>query len=61
MTIIIIDDDEDDRLFFIEATKAYDETINLVAVDKAQDALRYLNNVTNALPDFIFLDLRMPA
>ncbi|MCS3797339.1 response regulator [Niastella sp. OAS944] len=61
MTILLIDDDEDDRKLFFEATAEYDDTIKYVAAANAREALLYLNNTANALPEFIFLDLRMPG
>ena len=61
MTILLIDDDEDDRKLFFEATAEYDDTIKYVAAADAQEALLYLNDASNTLPDFIFLDLRMPG
>ncbi|OQP58812.1 response regulator [Niastella populi] len=61
MTILLIDDDADDRKLFFEATAEFDDTIKYVAAANAQEALSYLNDVDNVLPDFIFLDLRMPG
>ena|SRR5581483_5385591 len=61
MIILLIDDDEDDRKLFFEATAEYDNTIKYVAAADALAALLYLNDTANALPDFIFLDLRMPG
>lgn len=61
MTILLIDDDEDDRKLFFEATAEYDNTINYVAAANAREALQYLHDTANVLPDFIFLDLRMPG
>ncbi|GAA0880823.1 response regulator [Algoriphagus jejuensis] len=58
--ILLVDDDEDDRVLFREALSElphptkYDE-----AVDGA-DALAILQRVKKSLPDFIFLDLNMP-
>ena len=60
MTILLIDDDKDDRKLFFEATAEYDNTIKYVAAADAREALLYLNDTSNVLPDFIFLDLRMP-
>lgn len=61
MTILLIDDDEDDRKLFFEATAEYDDTIKYVAATNAREALQYLRDAANDLPDFIFLDLRMPG
>jgi CheY-like chemotaxis protein len=61
MIILLIDDDLDDRKLFFEATAEYDDTIKYVAAADAREALLYLNDAGNALPDFIFLDLRMPG
>lgn len=61
MTILLIDDDEDDKKLFFEATEEYDNTIKYVAAADAREALLYLNDASNVLPDFIFLDLRLPG
>ena len=61
MTILLVDDDEDDRQLFFEATADFDKTIQCVAAADGQKALLYLTNTANALPDYIFLDLRMPG
>ena len=61
MTILLVDDDEDDRKLFFEATREFDESIHCVAAADAKQALLYLNDLTKTLPDFIFLDLRMPG
>lgn len=61
MTILLVDDDEDDRKLFFEATEEFDKTIKCVAAVNAEEALSYLKDPANALPDFIFLDLRMPG
>ena len=58
-TILLVDDDADDRKLFFEAVKDFDETISCVSAGNGQEALLYLKNETNSLPDFIFLDLRM--
>jgi CheY-like chemotaxis protein len=61
MTILLVDDDEDDRTLFFEATRDVDDTITCIAAGKGEDALLYLGNKANPLPDYIFLDLRMPG
>jgi CheY-like chemotaxis protein len=61
MTILLVDDDEDDRKLFIESAREVDKNINCVATADGQEALLYLKNTENAIPDFIFLDIRMPG
>ena len=61
MTILLVDDDEDDRSLFIEATKEVDSTISCFSASDGLEALAYLRDDHNEVPDFIFLDLRMPG
>ncbi|HEV3324430.1 MAG TPA: response regulator [Puia sp.] len=61
MNILLIDDDEDDRKLFFEAASEVDQTIACIGATNADEALLYLNDRGNPLPDFIFLDLRMPG
>jgi CheY-like chemotaxis protein len=58
--ILIVDDDEDDRKLFIESAKEINAGITFVTASDGQEALRHLKDVHNRLPDYIFLDLRMP-
>ncbi len=58
--LLIVDDDEDDRQLFIESAKEVDENIICITANDGQQALETLKNKENALPDYIFLDLRMP-
>jgi CheY-like chemotaxis protein len=60
MVILIVDDDEDDRKLFIESAKEINAGITFVTASDGQEALRYLKDEHNRLPDYIFLDLRMP-
>lgn len=60
MNILIVDDDADDRKLFMDAIKEVDATIHCTTAFDGKQALAYLQNNTDALPDFIFLDLRMP-
>jgi CheY-like chemotaxis protein len=61
MTILLIDDDEDDRKLFFEAVGEVDKAIKCIAAVDGQEAIQYLSDVANPVPDFIFLDLRMPG
>lgn len=57
---MIVDDDEDDRQFFIEAVNEISNTIECTVAKDGRQALELLNNEAQVLPDIIFLDLRMP-
>jgi DNA-binding NtrC family response regulator len=61
ISILLVDDDEDDRSLFFDAVKEVDTTIECVGAANGLDALVYLNNEANRLPKYIFLDLRMPG
>ena len=60
MTIFIADDDEDERQLFIESAREVDKSIKFVTAGDGQEAMRMLKDEHNPLPDYIFLDLRMP-
>ena len=59
-TLMIIDDDEDDVKLFIESAKEVDSSTKCIGITDAAGGLQYLKNEANTLPDYIFLDLRMP-
>jgi DNA-binding NtrC family response regulator len=60
LSLLIVDDDPDDRIFFIEAAKEVDENIACLTASDGQKALELLRNNLSCLPDLIFLDIRMP-
>jgi CheY-like chemotaxis protein len=60
-TIMIIDDDPDDRAIFHEAIKEVDPAIRLLVASTAEKALQKLVNTdVSSFPDLIFLDVNMP-
>ena len=61
MTILLVDDDEDDRKLFVEAAAEVDTAITCITASDGEQALAYLADNTHGLPDYIFLDLRMPG
>jgi CheY-like chemotaxis protein len=61
IAILLIDDDEDDRKLFFEAVREVDKAIICVGAGNGNEALLYLKDIGNTLPDYIFLDLRMPG
>ena len=61
-TLLIVDDDEDDRQLFVESAKEVDENICCLTASNGAEAMQLLKNKEiEKLPDFIFLDLRMPG
>ena len=60
ITLFLADDDEDDKKLFIESAKQIDKQIKIFTASDGQEALSILKDKRNPLPDYIFLDLRMP-
>lgn len=58
--IFVADDDIDDLFLFEEALKVADPSVKLITSNNGQNALEILNNVSESLPDIIFLDINMP-
>ncbi len=56
---MIVDDDRDDRFFFINAIRKIDPDFVCIVAQNGDEALKQLK-VTGQLPDFIFLDINMP-
>lgn len=61
MHLLLIDDDIDDQHFFREAVKDIDPGITCTMVEDGATGLLFLENTDNVLPQFIFLDLRLPG
>jgi len=61
MTVLLIDDDEDDVLFFEEALRDLVPNSFLRCCSCAEEALLYMSHATSEMPDVIFLDINMPV
>jgi DNA-binding response OmpR family regulator len=61
MIILLVDDDEDDRKLFIEAAREVDSAITCLTASDGMEALDLLRDDRRDIPDYIFLDLRMPG
>jgi CheY-like chemotaxis protein len=59
MTILYVDDDEDDRDIFREAIKSIDDSIRVISAVNGLEALALLDEAAT-LPDLVFLDINMP-
>lgn len=58
---LLIDDDIDDRDFFIEAVMDIDPSAECLVANDGKEALDKLRNEINPLPDVILLDMNMPG
>lgn len=60
LSIILAEDDFDDRLLFEEAIKELPVSVELTTVSNGEELIAWLSNKKNKLPDILFLDLNMP-
>lgn len=58
-TVLLVDDDKDDREIFIEALAQIDESLNCITAENGEEAIAKLS-ATGFIPNYIFLDLNMP-
>ncbi len=58
--VFLIDDDEDDRLFFGIGLNEFDPSIEILYDNDSEDALHRLSEKMQPLPDIVFLDWNMP-
>jgi CheY-like chemotaxis protein len=59
-TILLVDDDRDDRYLFNEAISSAGQQVNCHLAESGRAALELLSNVKPNLPSVIFLDVNMP-
>lgn len=60
LTILLADDDRDDRYFFLKALQELSIRVRLNTVDDGEQLITYLLKNFKDLPDVLFLDLNMP-
>ena len=60
LSILLADDDLDDRSFFEKAIKGIPIATSLTCVQDGEELIDYLSKNLHQLPDLIFLDLSMP-
>ena len=58
--IILADDDEDDRMLFIDAFDEIKISTKVQTFKDGSELMNYLNNEESILPETLFLDLNMP-
>lgn len=59
--ILLVDDDEDDRLFFQEALEDLENPVTLHTAEHGWDAIQLLEEHPNNKPDAIFIVINMPV
>jgi len=60
-SILLAEDDEDDRLFFGDALSETDDSIGLSFAEDGMQLMDRLRNMPDALPGLLFLDMNMPC
>ena len=60
LSILLADDDIDDRFFFNKILKKLSILSQLTTVENGEELMTYLMNHSRELPDVLFLDLNMP-
>ena len=60
ISILLADDDADDRFFFGKALKELPISTELTTVEDGEKLMSYLLKNSEKLPDVLFLDLNMP-
>ncbi len=58
--LLLIDDDEDDHEFFLEAIHDIDKSLTCNCLLDGEEALKVLRENSKGLPDLIILDTNMP-
>lgn len=58
--VVLADDDEDDRLFFLEAFEELKMQTKVAIYKDGIDLMHALNQSDSVLPNILFLDLNMP-
>ncbi len=57
--ILLVDDDADDQLLFLDAIRAIDQSLQCEVANNGIEAIDHLNDMP-PVPEIIFLDLNMP-
>ncbi|MEO6904665.1 MAG: response regulator [Bacteroidia bacterium] len=57
---LLVDDDLDDQEIFIMIAKTVNENIRCITANDGAEALLKLNDHSQVIPDYIFLDVNMP-
>lgn len=58
--VLLVEDDDNDVLFFQKALRAHGARIDLEIVRDGEAAVRALSKIDGRLPDHVLLDLKLP-
>ncbi|SHM74963.1 response regulator [Flavobacterium chilense] len=58
--IYLADDDDDDRIMFVEALQEVDSSVILTQAEDGKQLMDILNENSDPLPEVVFLDINMP-
>jgi len=58
--ILLIDDDKDDRSFFLDAADSVSESIEILALENCFTLIKDLENNNIQQPELIIIDINMP-
>ena len=61
LTVVLVDDDEDDRLIFKEAIEEIKIKTKLWLFSNGEELMNFLKDPEQMLPQLVFLDLNMPV
>lgn len=60
MTVLIVDDDADDRMFLEQALRQIGYTQHIEFLEDGEELMDYLTRPDSDLPNLVILDLNMP-
>jgi CheY-like chemotaxis protein len=61
LNVVLADDDVDDQILFQDAVSESEIPVKLKTVSDGQMLMKFLDGVSENIPDVIFLDLNMPC
>ncbi|MHC0443189.1 response regulator [Flavobacterium sp. 3-210] len=59
--IYLADDDEDDRVLFLDALREVDPSVILTQAEDGLQLMEILSTIKDPLPEILFLDINMPG
>jgi len=60
ITVLIVDDDQDDLEFMMEIVGEIDPGINCISMEYPEEVIRIISEAYIPVPNFMFIDINMP-